>query len=113
MPPKSFTKVNYPGMTIMTWRYAIISSGGDNLVKFNPAGFYPRIMKTSLKVPAASAATIIIRATGRHIYKIFFSHNGFYYKSKIFRKTFPKSFSYNLAWILDSKLDFKVFIPLA
>jgi hypothetical protein len=50
------------------------------------------------------SVTIVVGAVGLHVDKIFFPHNSFHNKTKIFGDRVAIAFPYNLARILDRKL---------
>ncbi len=94
------------GMTVMTAGDAIIGAGSLNLNVLQPAEFQALLFVSRLQKTAATAATIIVGAVGLHIDKIFLSYDGFHHKTQIFGDRVAIAFTYNLAGILDRKLDF-------
>ena len=70
------------------------------------AEFQALLFVSRLQKATTSAAAIVVGAVGLHINKIFFSHHGFHHKTKIFGNRVAITFAYNLARILDGKLDF-------
>jgi hypothetical protein len=93
-------------VTVVTSGDAIVRFGRLNLNVFQPAEFQALRFVSRLQKTAAAAATIIVGAVGLHIDKIFFPHHGFYDKTKIFGDRVAITFAYDLARILDGKLDF-------
>jgi hypothetical protein len=49
---------------------------------------------------------------GKHINKIFLTHDGFYNKPQILCHGITKAFSNQLARVLNCKLDFQVLVPV-
>ena len=94
------------GVAVVTAGNAIIGTGGLDLVVFQPAEFKTGLFITRLQKPATAAAAIIVGAVGLHIDKIFFPHDGFDYKTKIFGDRVAITFADDLARVLDRKLDF-------
>jgi hypothetical protein len=93
-------------VTVVTAGNAIIGTSGLDLVILQPTEFQALLFISGLQKTAASAATIIVGAVGLHIDKIFFPDDSFDHESKIFGDGVAIAFAYNLAWILDRKLDF-------
>ena len=93
-------------MTIVTAGNTIVRCGRLNLIVLQPAEFKALLFVSRLQKTTAAAATIVVGAVGLHIDKIFFPHHGFHHKTKIFGDRVAITLAYDLAWILDRKLDF-------
>ena len=65
-----------------------------------------------MQEPAAAAATVVVGAVGKHVDKILFTHNGFNNKPKVLCDRITKAFAYELAGVLNRKLDFQVLVPV-
>jgi len=100
------------GMAIMAWSDTIPGTCVVNLFEFFPAVIPAFFRISGLQEAAASAATIIIGAVRGHVCEIFLAYNGFYDKSKVFRNGVAQCFSYQLAGILNGKLNFQVIVPI-
>ncbi len=61
---------------------------------------------------AAAAAAVVVGAVGKHVDEIFLAHDGFYNKPQILCHRIAKTFSYELARVLNRKLDFQVLVPV-
>ena len=92
-------------MAIVARRNAVVGFSGQYLLCFDPAVCTTCICISGLQKAAPAAAAIIIRLVGNHIDKILFSHDRFDDKPQIFRDGIAITFSYDLAWILNRKLD--------
>ena len=112
MPFKMLGKVMDLGMAVMAGRNAVSGPGVHDLVKFNfpviPSGF----RQAGLEKTAAPAAAKIIGPVGMHLHEIFFSDHRFHNKPEIFGHRIPKTFSDQLARVLDRKFDAKIFVPV-
>ncbi len=93
-------------VTVVTARNAVIGTGGLNLSILQPTEFQTGFFIAGLQKATTAAAAIIVGAVGLHIDEIFFSHDGFDHKTKIFGDRVAITFAHDLARILDSKLDF-------
>ena len=93
-------------MAVMTACNAVIGSGCLNLFIFQPAVFKALVFESGLEKSAAAAAAIIIRFVGGHVYKIFFTNNGFDNKPKVVCNRVAVCLTDNLARILNRKLKF-------
>ena len=107
-----FADVMHLSMAVMTGGDAVSRTGSHDLLEFKPAISTSVFGKTGLQEAAAPAAAIIVGAVGKHVDKIFFTHNGFHDKPQIFRHWITKAFSDQLAGVLNRKLDFQVFVPI-
>ena len=94
------------GVTVVTSGDAVIGAGCLNLNILQPAEFQALRFVSRLQKTAAAAAAIVVGAVGLHIDKVFFPDDGFDHKTKIFGDRVTITFAYNLARILDGKLDF-------
>ena len=91
---------------------AVIRTGCFDLSIFNAPVLQSFFFESGLQKTAAAAAAIIVGSVGLHVDKIFFAHNGFYYKPKIFRDWIAVTFSDNLAGILNGEFNLQVFVPV-
>jgi hypothetical protein len=94
------------GMAVVTGGNAVISTGGHNLIVFKQTVLQPLFFIAGLQKTAATAAAIIVGAVGKHIDKIFFSHEGLNHEAQILGYGIPETFAYDLTGILNRKLDF-------
>jgi len=93
-------------MTVVTTGDAIVRSSRLNLIVFQAAEFQTGILIAGLQKTAAATAAIVVGAVGLHVDKVFFPHDGFDHKTKIFGDRITVAFAYDLARILDRKLYF-------
>jgi hypothetical protein len=107
-----FSHIMHLGMTVMTGGDAIGSLGGKDLIGLGLSIGPSLLLESGLQIPAAAAAAEIIGFIGRHIHKIFFTHHSPDHISKVFGHRIPKGFSYQLAGILNRKLDFQILVPV-
>jgi hypothetical protein len=100
------------GMAVMATGNTIVSSGGNNLVKFQftvgPAFF--RI--SCLKKAAAAAATIVVRFVRGHFDNIFLADHRFDNKPQIISHWVSESLAHDLTGILNGEFDFQILIPI-
>ena len=99
-------------MAVVAGGNAVLRPGCHDLLEFQPTVSPSGFGKAGLQETTAPTATVIVGAIGKHIHKIFLPHNGFYYKPQIFRHRITKTFSNELAGILNRKLDFQVLVPV-
>ena len=102
----------YLSMTIMAGSNTISGPGLFDLIILQFPICTSGIRKSGLEKTAATAAAIIVRLVRRHINKVLFSNNRFYYKPQIIGDRVAKALSDKLAWILNSKFDFKILVPI-
>jgi hypothetical protein len=100
------------GVTVMASRNAVISSGSYDLVKFHLSILATCFSITGLQKPTTAAATIIVTPVGGHLNYILLPDNGFDNIAQIFRHRLTKAFADDLAWILNSKFNFQVLVPV-
>lgn len=96
----------------MTGCYAVLSSGGLDLIKLYLTIFMACFSITGLKVASAAAAAVIIGFVRGHVNKVFFTNNRFDNKTEIFSHRIAQRLSNQLTGILNRKGDLKVFIPV-
>ena len=94
------------GVTVVTSGDAIIGTGGLNLAILQAAEFMTGFLISGLQKTTTSATAIMVGVVGLHIDKIFFPHDGFHHKTKIFSDWVAITFAYDLARVLYGKLDF-------
>jgi len=99
-------------MTVMTASHDIIGSGFNNLVKFHLAISSAGFCETGLEKTATATTAVVVGLVWRHLYNVFLTHAGGNNISKVICNNIAFTFAYNLTWILDSKLDLSVFIPV-
>lgn len=99
-------------MAVVTRGDAIGCPGCLDLLQFG----FPIVMagfrKPGLQETATAATAVIVGAVGVHIDNVFFSNDGFQYKSEVFRNRISKALSHQLARILNSELNLQVFVPI-
>ena len=99
-------------MTVMAWRDAIVCSGCQNLVHLHLAVFMAFIRPAVLEETATATAAVVVGFVGGHVNEVFFPDHCLDYKPEVFGHRISKGFSYQLAGILNRKLDLKVFVPI-
>lgn len=99
-------------MTVVTTCYNIGRSGVFNLGVFDFTVGQTFFFVTGLEETTTSATAEVVRFVWIHVDNIFFADSSFYNKSQVVRRCIAKSFSDDLARILNSEFDFKVFIPV-
>jgi hypothetical protein len=107
-----FANVMHLGMAVMAGGYAVVRTGGHDLLEFqfavSPSGFG----KPGLQKAAAAAAAVIVGSVGKHVDKIFFTNDRLHDKPQILRHRIAKAFPDQLTGILNRKLNFQVFVPV-
>jgi hypothetical protein len=83
-----------------------------DLIEFQFSVSAPLFRIPRLQESAAAAATIIVRAVGRHINEVFFSYNRFYHKPEVFRHRIAETLTHQLTRILNSKFDLQILVPV-
>ena len=99
-------------MTVMAWRDAIVCTGCQDLVQLHLAVFMAFIRPTVLEKTATAAAAVIVGLVGCHVNEVFFPNHGLDRKSKVFGHWISKGFSYQLAGVLNRKLDLQILVPV-
>lgn len=102
----------YLSMAVVTTGDAILCTTIFYLIVLYLSISKPLFFKARLQKAAAAATTVIVGLIGIHLRNIFLTHRLTNCKSEIVRNFIPKAFTYNLAGILDSELDFQIFIPV-
>jgi hypothetical protein len=106
------SQVMYLGMAVVTRGDGILSPSGSNLVVLQLTVFTALFGKSRLQKTTAAAATIIVGFIRRHINEIFCADNLLHHITQIICNRIAKRFSDELAWILNGKRHFQVFIPV-
>ena len=65
------------GMAIVAAGDTVIRTGSLYLFVLQPAEFQTLFFHAGLQEPATASAATIVGSVGRHIYKVFFSDDGF------------------------------------
>jgi hypothetical protein len=99
-------------MTVVAGRDAVLCPGCHDLLEFQPAVSPSGFGEAGLKKSAAPAAAVIVGAVGKHVDEIFLAHDGFYDKPQILRHRISKTFSNQLAGVLNRELDFQLLVPV-
>ncbi len=92
-------------MAVMATGYAVICTGGLDLIVFEFTVFQTFFFETGLEKSAASTAAIVVGAVGLHVNEIFLAHNGFHDKSQVFGNGVTIAFSDDLTGVLYGKLN--------
>jgi hypothetical protein len=100
------------GMAVMTAGNAIGCTAVFNLLILQSTIFQSLIFKTRLEKSAATATTVVIGFIRIHLHQVFFTDCLLDGISEIFGNGIAKTFSYDLAGILNSKLDLQVLVPI-
>ncbi len=111
-PPIMFMQIMNLCVAVMAWRNTVIRSCRHYLLKFAFAVFASGFGKSGLKESAASATAVVVGLVGRHLYKIFLAHNGFNNIAKVVCHRVTQTLANQLAWVLNRKLYFQIFIPI-
>jgi hypothetical protein len=96
----------------MTAGDTVIRSCGLNLLIFQSSIFETLLFKSGLKKTTAAATAVIVGPVGLHIDKIFFTYDRFDDIAKVFGDGVTKTFTNDLAGVLNCKLDFTFFVPV-
>jgi hypothetical protein len=107
-----FAEFMYLGMTVVAGRHAVCCAGCLDLVVFKFAVGQALFLEPRLEKTAAAPTAVIVGLVGRHIDKIFFSHDRFNDKSQIVGNGITVTFADDLTGILSRKFDFQVFVPV-
>jgi hypothetical protein len=107
-----FTHVMDLCMAVVTGRNAVVRLCCQNLVRFELAVSPAFLSISCLEKPATAAAAIIVRPVWMHLNKIFFTHHRFHRVPQIFGHRISKGLAYQLAGVLNRKLDFQVLVPI-
>lgn len=100
------------GMAVMTGCNAVVGSGGFDLLVFEAAVFQALFLETGLQKTAAAAAAEVVGPVRGHVHKVFFAHNGFNHKTKIFGNGIAIAFADNLTGILYREFDLALLVPV-
>lgn len=100
------------GMAIMTPGDAISRTAGLDLFVLDPAIFQALLLETRLEKSATTATTVVIGFIRVHLHQVFFTDGLLDGISEIFGNGIAKTFSYDLAGILNGKLDLQVLVPI-
>ena len=65
-----------------------------------------------MQEPAAAAATVVVRPVGMHLDEVFFAHERSDHETQVFGDGVAITLANDLAWILNRKLDFQIFVPI-
>ena len=99
-------------MAVMARRNTVICSCRHYLLKFAFAVIAPGFGESRLKESSSSATAVVVGLVGRHLYKIFRTHNCFNNIAKVVCHRVAQTFANQLAWVLYRKLYFQLFIPV-
>ena len=91
---------------------AIIRSGGLNLIVLDLSVFKALLLEPGLQEAASPAAAEIVRPVGVHVDEVFFSDHGLDNKTQVFGNCVTVALTNDLAGVLYSEFDFKVFVPV-
>ena len=107
-----FTHVMDLCMAVVTGRNAVVRLCCQNLVRFELAVSPAFLSISCLEKPATAAAAIVVRPVWMHLNKIFFTHHRFHRVPQIFGHRISIGLAYQLAGVLNRKLDFQVLVPI-
>ena len=112
-PLKMFAQIVYLGMAVVAWCNTILGTGLDDLIKLELTIIPPCFRIARLKKTASSATAVIVAFIGGHIDKVFLTHHRLDHKTEIIGHRVSKSFSHQLARILNGKFDLQILVPVA
>ena len=92
-------------VAVMARGNAIVGMGGQYLIQLEPAILTPRIVIPRLQEATTAAAAVVVGSVRYHIDEIFFSHQSFDHKPQVIGYRVAVTLSYNLAGVLNCKLD--------
>jgi len=72
-----FTQFVNLGMAVVATRDTVVRPSGFDLIVFQFAVGQALFLEAGLEKTAAAAAAIVVGLVGRHVHKVFFSHNRF------------------------------------
>ncbi len=99
-------------VAVMTSSNAVVRAGRLDLLIFQFSILQTLFLESGLQKTAATAATVVVGSVGLHVDEIFFTHNRLDHKTQIFGNRIAIALTDNLAWVLNRKLDFEIFVPV-
>jgi hypothetical protein len=99
-------------MAVVARRNTISSLGSQDLINLALAVCPAFFRISGLQEAAPTAAAVVVGAVGIHFHEIFCAHNGFNDITQVFGNGIAKGFAYQLAGILNRKLDLAFLVPL-
>lgn len=109
---KVFTELMDLCVAVVTGCNAVVCLGGLDLVVLCLAVDEPFFLESGLEEPTSAAAAEVVGLVRGHVDEIFFTHNGFDYKSKVLCNGISIGFTNDLAGILDRELDLEILVPV-
>lgn len=111
-PAIMFMQIMNLCVAVMAGRNTVIRFCRHYLLVFAFAVFASGFGKSRLKESSAAATAVVVRLVGRHLYKIFLAHNCFNNIAKVLCHRVAQTLANQLAWVLNRKLYFQIFIPV-
>jgi hypothetical protein len=99
-------------MAVVASGNAVVRAGRLDLLVFESAVLQALILESGLQESAAAAAAIVVGSIGLHVDEIFFTHDGFDHKPKVFGNGIAIALADDLAGILNRELDFQLLVPV-
>ena len=112
VPAIMFMQIMNLCVAVMARRNTVICSCRHYLLKFAFAVFASGFGKSRLKESAATATAVVVGLVGRHLYKIFFSNNGFNNIAKVVCHRIAQTLANQLAGVLYRKFYSQIFVPV-
>ena len=100
------------GMAVVTGCDAVGGPCRLYLIEFDLTKSMTRIRQTGLKEPAAPAAAVVVGSVGIHVDVIFFPHDRFHNKAKVFGHGITKTLTNHLAGVLNREFAFQFLVPV-
>ena len=111
-PAIMFMQIMNLCVAVMAGRNTVIRFCRHDLLIFAFTVFSSGFGKSRLKESAATATAVVVGLVGRHLHKIFLAHNCFNNIAKVVCHRVAQTLANQLAWVLNCKLYFQIFIPV-
>jgi phosphoribosyl 1,2-cyclic phosphodiesterase len=107
-----FGHVMHLGVAVMAGCDAVCRTRCQNLVGLGLAVCPSLLLESGLQVTAAAAAAEVVGPVGRHVDKVFFTHDRFDHIAQVFGNRITQRFSDELAGILYGEFDLSFLVPV-
>ena len=101
------------GVAVVAWRNTIISPCIPDLIKLHSSVVTPGFSKTGLQITSPAATTVIVGSVRMHVNEIFFTHNRFDDKPKIFCDRITEGLPHKLAGVMNRKRHLEILVPVS
>jgi len=110
--PVVFAEFMNLGVAVMAARNTVVRPGSLDLIVFQFTVLQALFFVTGLEETTPAAAAVIVRPVGNHVNEVLCPHDRLDHETQIIGNGVPVTLAYNLARILNRKLDLQLLVPV-